>query len=96
MDSWFPKPAKEHGMTFDELKKMLEDDAVSDDVVLAQVKLFTRDRYDDAGEFIPPTEAQMEEISQMGDLTAQIRPMVIERLQSDFARAFRVGETNCK
>lgn len=70
--------------TADEIEKLIKDSSVTDEDVLQALKIFTRDKIDEKGELIPPTQDELLETSRLGELTRKLRPRVIERLIQHF------------
>ncbi len=74
------------------IKKLIENKAISDEDVLKALKEYLADKFDEKGEIIPPNENDLKAMEDLNILVTRLRPKVMEQFRQDFLK--RHGE-NC-
>lgn len=65
-------------MKTSELESMINDGAVTDETIFEALKVVVADKFDADNKYLPPTEAEMDDIGKLYDLLMQARPMVMD------------------
>lgn len=74
-------------ITKEELKKIITDTSISDDIVFETLKTDTEDV--DDGEIIPPTDEEIQELQEIHDLLESVRPDVLKRMENFILDMYR-------
>jgi hypothetical protein len=67
-------------MTNEEIKKIITDTSVSDDIIFETLKT-DMENVDD-GEIIPPTDEEILELQEVHDLLESVRPDVLKKIEN--------------
>ena len=74
-------------MTNEEIKKIITDTSVSDDIIFETLKT-DMENVDD-GEIIPPTDEEILELQEVHDLLESVRPDVLKKIENFILDMYR-------